>query len=609
MKVKVDVILVEGIDKQEFVDSFDKETQADWWNMLTEIPNVISMEVEENYLEEFKKDTRIISVDNRMPSFSADTLPSFYQITDTVTASTPATSNNGHDFMGLQFYLNTDIMSSNQTIGAHSADASSTLSNATYFSRWTGKNVDIVTLEGGGSLTLSADHAVQNSHPDFRDPDNPDSSRCVLMNWTDLESEANNQITPGRMFTSHSLGVLSVSGGRYCGFAKKANLRACYDSTEDGNVECINAIVSWHNNKSVNPETGVKNPTILINEYQYLAGRYNAIPIDSVTSIVTESGTITRPGSSWGTDFSSFVSNNIIPFKVRDPDTSNWNWCVTFPYQGTFTSLYTALEAAWDAGIVVVTATGNDSGVYVKTSDSRHYGVYCTTSGTSTLYEPRYGASGVTAVTKTTTTETIWHPFWMYGPAGLDKGIDVAAGQNSETYQILDAYSVRGPGIDIVGLGQGTWSASPDSTFADGNKWGMFSGTSCAAPTVAGIIACLMERYFTYNGVWPSPNRIKSILLNNAKSVIEDATSTTWSNVPSANTDYSVSSFIQITNWVEHIENGFWTPNGGFRIAELAGTTTKRAFLDAQSFPRSQTEGKRPSSGRAYPRPKIKRTS
>ena len=32
-KVLLDVILVEGTDKQEFVDSF-AENEADWWNML-----------------------------------------------------------------------------------------------------------------------------------------------------------------------------------------------------------------------------------------------------------------------------------------------------------------------------------------------------------------------------------------------------------------------------------------------------------------------------------------------------------------------------------------------------------------------------------------------
>ena len=616
MKIKVDVVLKEGTDKQEFISSFDPDTQADWWNMLDELPNILSMEVEDSYLEEFEKDSRILSIEERLPSFPASTLPPFYTGIGTVTASTPSTSNNGTNYMGLQFYLNTDIMRSNfisetgffETIGAHVADDSSTLSNATYFSRWTGKNVDIVTLEGGGSATLpSANANIHNTHPDFRDPDNPGTSRCIPMNWTDLESEANNQITPNRMFADHSMGVLSVSGGRYCGFAKKANLRACYDSAEDGDVECINAVISGHNNKSISPETGVKNPTILINEYQWLIGRYTAIPIDSITSIVDLNGTTTRPGSSWGTNFSAFVSRNIIPFKVKDPVTSTWNWCAVFPYQYYYTALHTALEAAWDAGITVVNASGNDSGVFVKKSDSRAYGVYCTTSGTVTSYDVRWDNIIGTAVTKTTTSTNTWYPFIIYGPAGLDKAIDVAAGQNSEYYSYLDPYSVRGPGIDLVGLGANTWSAYNTSTFADGNMWGMFSGTSCAAPTVVGIAACLMERYFTYNNVWPTPDQIKNILLSNAKSVMRDDNSTNWSNVPSASTDYSNSNLISPYNWLNHIQNSFWSPNGGFRFIELAGTTSKRVFLDVQSFLRNQTQGKRPISGAVYPRPKIRK--
>ena len=47
-KVLLDVILVEGTDKQGFVDSFNAETEADWWNMLGSMPNLLVMNVEED---------------------------------------------------------------------------------------------------------------------------------------------------------------------------------------------------------------------------------------------------------------------------------------------------------------------------------------------------------------------------------------------------------------------------------------------------------------------------------------------------------------------------------------------------------------------------------
>ena len=79
--------------------------------------------------------------------------------------------------------------------------------------------------------------------------------------------------------------------------------------------------------------------------------------------------------------------------------------------------------------------------------------------------------------------------------AGIDNNIDVAAGYNSEEYPGLDGYSTRGPGIDIVGLGANTWSSYPTTTYGGTYKWGMFSGTSCATPTVVGKAACIMEEY------------------------------------------------------------------------------------------------------------------
>jgi len=602
MKQIYDVVLVANTDKQAFIDSFDSETQADWWNMMSEMPTLICMNVEDSFLETFKQDPRIVKVEERLQAFPAS-LPAFHSITKNVwgSTSTLSTSNNGGDFMPLQFYVDTDIIQSSQTVGAK--DQTNTISNATYQSRWTGKNVDIVTLEVGPKSNTYAN--LHDSHPDFDDPDNPGTSRWIPMDWQDLEDPSNIQVSDNSCMSAHGIGVLSAAGGTICGFAKKANLRAAYLTAEDGTVECINAITSWHNNKSVNPNTGVKNPTIMIAEYQYVSSREHAILIDDITSIVTPSGTINRPGSSWGSDFTSFVDNGIMPFKVLDPDTSIWNWCCVFPLQLYSSSLQAALEAAWDAGIININAAGNDGGVFVKNSDSRYIGSYCTTSGTTTEYALSGGNS--LSVTKTTTTTNIWFPFVTYNPIGLDKGIDVAAGQNSETYPVLDSYTVRGPGIDIVGLGSYTWTAYPSTIYADGFRWGNFSGTSCATPTVVGKMACLLERYFTFNGVYPTPNQAKEILIAEAQEIVQDVASTTWNGVPSASTNYSNTQIAGTSNQINHIQNGNSARNGGLKFLDMLGTTNKRAYLNAHSFNRRFTKGKRPTSGAVYPRPNIKR--
>ena len=601
MKQIYDVVLVDGTDKQTFVESFDSETQAECWNMMSEIPALICMNVENEYFEIFKQDPRIESIDERLEAFPAS-LPPFYSTTKTVWCSTDDLSTfvPGSSYMPLQFYVDTDIISSTQTVGA--IDQSNTISNATYKSRWTGKHVDIVTLEVGPVNGVRAGY--HDTHPDFDDPDNPGTSRWIPMNWADLEDASNNQVSSNSCVSDHGAGVLSAAAGTICGFAKRANLRAAYLTAEDGVTECINAIISWHNTKSINPETGVKNPTIMIAEYQYVLNRETAVKIDDITTIVTESGNINRPGASWGTDFTPFVENGIMPWKVRDPDTFVWHWCCVFPRQSVGTSLRAALTAAWDAGIVNVNAAGNDGGVYVKSSDPR-VNNRCLTSGTITYYSISGGGS-TTFIDTGTTQYSTWYVFDTLNPVGLDKGIDVAAGQNSQTYPVLDSYTVRGPGIDIVGLGAYTWTAYPLRSHPDG-RWGNFSGTSCATPTVVGKVACLMERYFTYNGVWPTPDQTKQILLAEGNPVIQDVQSTTWSNVPSASTNYSNIQIAGSNTNINHIQSGVGSPNGSFRFLDLLGTTNKRAFHNAQSFDRRYTRGKRPTSGAAYPRPKIRR--
>jgi hypothetical protein len=597
----IDVILNDGVNKQQFIDQFNND-KVELWNIMESIDNLIVVNIDEDYITEFSNNSQIKNIDLRLFKPIPASLPDFFTTTKTITAVAPSTLLSGSNYMPMQFYLDTDIIYSSQKLGSN--DPVSSLNNATYFNRWTGKNVDIVSLEVGPvDATLQGVHAT---HPDFSNLESPGTPRVIAKNWTDLEDASNNQISSNRVFSSHAMGVLSAAAGTVCGFAKKSNLYVAYLTAEDGEVECINAIISWHNSKPVNPTTGVKNPTIMIAEYQYLVDRSYGIKIDDINSITTPSGTINRPGASWGVDLTPFTSRNIIPFRIQDPNTLNFEWCAVFPYPFQNTALKLALQAAWDAGIVNFNAAGNNGGVYVKDSDPRWNGTFCSSNGsTITRYDISY--SSTTIVTATTTNETTAYPFRAYGPHGLDKSIDVAAGQNSETYQILDAYSNRGPGIDIVGLGENTWTAYPQSTYADGNRWGMFSGTSCATPTVVGKAACMMERYYFYNNQWPTNTQIKSILLSEAKSVVENVDSTTWNNRPAASTNYSVAAFAGLTSYVNWIQNNFYSPNGGFRLGELAGTTTKRAFFNAQSFQRNQTQGKRPVSGAAYPRTKIRR--
>jgi phosphatidylethanolamine-binding protein (PEBP) family uncharacterized protein/plastocyanin len=602
MKKILDVILIENTNKQDFISSFDVETQADWWNMLDELPNLICMNVEESFISEFRNDSRVVSAEERREAYPAG-LPDTYSMTKNITATTPSTSLNGSDYAPLQFYYDTNQIQSptGALIGSNSwLDGATQITNATYSTRWTGKNVDIVTLETGASTYGPSNDLlnVHNTHPDFKNPDDLNTSRVVAMNWPDLEDVHNNQVTTNKVFSSHGMGVLSAAGGTICGFAKKASLRAVYLTSEDGDVEVINAIISWHNSKAVNLYTGVKNPTIVIGEWQYLQDRKHAIKVDDILSITTPQGVVNRPGTTWGSDFTPFTSRNIIPFQVLNTATSTYEWRIVFPSQTSYTALLDAVDAMATAGIVFVCAGGNNGGVYVKREQAQQ--TYCTTVASPQVILIQYSSANGTPTASSTTT---WYNFIPYGPSGAATAIDVAAGKNSEATPILDGYSNRGPGIDIVGLGSSTWTSYPGQTYEDGNKWGMFSGTSCAAPTVVGKVACLMEEYFTYNNVWPTPEQTKSMLLAAAKKSVKSVTTTTWNDVASAST--TISSKESESNSLVRISSGAGA-NGAYQFTELAGTTNLRAFLNAFEFNTLNTTGKRPLAGGVYPRPNLK---
>ena len=616
----VNVKLKDGVDQNSFVSEFDSVSEVTVKNLLPNIPTLVVFNVEESYLSTLQSHNSVESAEEEPEAFPAVTypsLPSTYSLSNkTVALNLVYGSVDGTNYISYQHYLDTDIMQKDGTdklgyAGNYGSGARPTYdenyeyTGQTYSSRYTGKHVDIVTLEAGsldGSYT-----GYHDNHPDFDDPDNTGNTRCIPMNWNGCSSTSNNQVTSNFMIDAHAIGTLSAAGGIHGGIAKKAKLRASY--TTDGLATVCNAIIHFHNNKSTNGTTGLKDPTIVVGEFQYLLDTYYGIKITDIASVTDPTGgTTNRPGSGWGSDLTAFTSRNIFPYRVQDPDDDSWHWMVTFPYQFQNSSVKTALDSLHTNGIIFITAAGNNGGTYVKESDSRWSGTYCTMdSGGVDRYDITYNSGTNSPVTTNITT---WYPFRSYGPHGLDKGIDVAAGQNSETHGMLDGYTTRGPGIDIVGRGAYTFTAYPTSTDTNGYKWGNFSGTSCATPTVVGKAACMMEEYYTLNGAWPNFAQVKNMLqteARNGNNRVLDPASTTWSNVPAAS-----GGDIEIVNQMLYpfdssllrVGKSANQGNGAIQFAELAGTPNFFAFWNARAYSREHTMDKRPTSGVMYPRPR-----
>ena len=283
------------------------------------------------------------------------------------------------------------------------------------------------------------------------------------------------------MWDDHSVQAASVAAGLSGGLAKKANIYTVFITVEDTAVEIIDAIKGWHTSKGNNPSTGIPNPTIISTEWSYFTTFHEtAIKCEDIVSITSPSGTVNRPSGGWGSDFSPFKDAHIIPRKLLDPTDSNYYWVVPFNRQGTYhrnTTLKTATEQMWDAGITVVDSGGNYTFTFVPEADEDSY--YCTTSGTTTLYTMTN--EDPTTISRGSTSTTRWYPHYHYGAGGLAKCITTAAGRNSENNPVLDGYTSRGPAVELIGRGLSSFCAGRASDTADaaGFKWGTFGGNSC----------------------------------------------------------------------------------------------------------------------------------
>ena len=635
-KVEVDVLLKDGTDEVTFINDVTSNTEVDLKNRLPNSPTLVILNVEESYINTLESHSSVVSVEVELPvnpPLTYPDIPTKYTTTKSIRGDIGNTADRGDDYLSYQHYLDTDIIVTDKGpvgdhyywsdplgdrdniafLGSKPSDHNAGYSrdgvDQTYYSNYTGKNVDIVALEAGDATDNT--YIAYQQHKEWNDLENPGQTRCIPMNWPGLDSTSNNQTSTELMLNSHSIGTLSVSGGLQGGFAKKSKLRACY--LADGITAGLDSIKGWHNAKSVNSETGLKDPTVLVLEWHSPpTNKQYAIKIEDIDSVTDpDGGTTNAPGGGWTSDYTAFASRGIIPFQLEDPTDNSWHWVIPFGYQ-SLASYHVSIEQCWDAGIVVFSNASNAGACYVKESDARWSGTYCTISGTKTLYTMDYGdapndsQNDPCKITKSTTSTTNWYPFRVYGPHGIDKAIEVAAGGNSEGCPTLDFYTGRGPGVDIIGRGTSTWSAYPSTTLADGEKWGFFSGTSCAMPTVAGKGACYMEKHYTLNGVWPTPDQVKDAMIAESKPTSMSVSTVNWSNVPSPS-DTAIDPAQQASNspcLKLKSGTGGTAPNGGWRYGDHAGIPNRQAFWNSQGFNREHTYGKRPTSGVMYPRPR-----
>ena len=656
-KVNVDVLLKDGTDETTFINDVTSNSEVDLVNRLPNSPTLVILDVEESYFGTLRSHSSVVSVEVEAVAQSPVTYPSKPSLYTSSGKSVGGTSTGsasirGDRYLSFQHFLDTDLMVAPErtvngvtgsNVGFHyyfsdpygQRDQMSNLGTVpssghggtfgddqTYSSYYTGKNVDIIALEGGSEPPFN-DYVGYHNHIDWDDPDNPGTTRCIPTNWPNLTDAPNNQVSAGLMMNVHSCGTLGAAGGLVGGFAKKAKLHTMF-LTNVGITAALDSVKAWHSAKSTNSSTGLKDPTVLILEWQHTTlGKEFAIKIEDIDSVTDpDGGTTNRHSSGWGSDFTPFTSRLIFPFQLQDPDDNSWHWVVPLPRQ-TQASYHVSLEQMWDDGIVIVCAAGNNGHVFVKDSDPRWSGTRVTISGSKTLYTMDYNSSGSqddpVTITKSTTSSANWYPLRIYGPAGIDKAINVAAGQNSEGAPTLDFYTGRGPGIDLIGRGRGTFFSAPFKNkagsdmpvFAGGYRWWRFSGTSCAMPTVAGKAACYMEKHYTLHGTWPTADQVKNSMIAEARSTSMSVSTVNWENVPVASgtdilpdRDIGTSPCLKISSASDGTR-----PNAGFCFGDHAGTPNRQAHWTAKDINREHTYKKSPTSGVLYPRPRKFQTA
>ena len=528
------------------------------------------------------------------------------------TRTYPPTSGNGKNYTGMNMFFTSEFDPASGFAGSSAGYFGDFNFDDSVKSNFLGEYVDIVAVEAGTPTSAYDGH---ENHVDFQEFDSTDS-KFVKMDWSTYNGSAsaveNNQVTnsSGPFWTAHAAGVLSAAGGKYCGWGKKSTLRVIYLS--NGTNTAYYSVLQWHISKAVNPATGVRNATVVTGAWGYTGLEHEEFfRIDDIASMTVQGGSVVtnRPGGGWGTDLTPFTSNGIIPRVINDPADSTDKWMLSIPYQSRFSSFDTVMSTFNNYnGIYCFKSAGNNSHIAVNPLDTE-WNNYVTPDGGYRVLNT-LDSEGKNQFTSSSQSDSNQYVLRTAIDGGPDQ-FTIAACQQDDTNRLLDDYSNRGKMIDFASYGAYTWTSNPSFTYSDG-KWGYFSGTSCAAPVAAGCAAVFLDHWFTQRGVYPSLAQLKSLMIKNAKANLIGEDLIDFTNIPTAG-DISSTKLYSSTevNRVKDNDN----QNGGADLSELYGTPALRVHIPwgirmgsgkyIAGGSEQTAEGRRPLSGRAWPRSKT----
>jgi len=412
-----------------------------------------------------------------------------------------------------------------------------------------GKNVDVVIVDG----------LINPAHPEFAvNFDGTGGSRVIQYNWFQHNEELGvgsnstyiytpyvdptypdsngNGISDRTEDNDHGAHVAGTVCGNTFGWARDANIYniSPYGTAPSYNSRFIDYIRAWHNSKPINPETGLRNPTITNHSY----GRTLGFPISNIIQVVYR-GTVHE---------APFTASQLNSYGIRTSGSFALINDIFEPYA-------VDVQEAIDDGIIFVGAAANDStkistpsdptGDYFNSMNVLEFGFFLT--------EYNY----------------------MRGTSGAVDGMICVGAVSALVNESKATFSNCGPRIDVYAPGSSIMSSlNSTSGVPDSRNLAFhnikYSGTSMASPQVCGVLACVLE-------TWPrmTPADALAYIYQTAKL----GQMTSGNGGPTDNTDLQGSVNRYLAQQLERPFNGLVGPKSDFGLRPTTGQAWPRTKI------------------------------